>query len=75
MKLRVEQPPCRFVTPFQMPAVCSSIVTRRVIPRDAKRPIGTGQCAQESKFQHLADIAGILIAHLFSLRWMAVFRA
>ena len=61
MKLLVEQPPCRFVTAFQMPTVRSSIVTRRVIPRHAELPIGTGQCAQECQFQHVTDIAGIFV--------------
>ncbi len=43
VKLRIKQSSCRFVAPFQMPSIRSSIVTRRVIPRDAERPIRASQ--------------------------------
>ena len=75
VKLRVKQPPCQFVARFQMPSIRSSNITRRLIPRDAERPIVGSQRGQQSKFQHVADVAGILIEYSFSLPWIAVFQA
>jgi|SRR5271165_7323708 len=72
--LLVNQPPRRLVSPLQMPPIQSSIVTRRVVRCDAERPTGVGQRAQESEFQHSADVARKLIARCFSLLENAVLR-
>jgi len=74
VELRVKKPPRRFVSTFQMPPICPSIVTRRVVPCDAERLTGAGQRAQESEFQHSADVASKLMAHCFSALGNAVFR-
>jgi hypothetical protein len=68
VKLCVELRPRRFVSPFQMRSVRSSIVMPRAILCDAERPIATSKRAQECRFQHVADVAGKLIAPSFSWR-------
>jgi hypothetical protein len=52
-------------------AIGAAIITRRVIPCDAKRSVLARQGAQESKFQNVTDIAGVLIAHTVSKFTMA----
>ena len=60
----IEQPPRWLLDPFEVPSVRASIVSRRVIPGDAKFPVRASEGAQESEFQNVANIAGILVAHV-----------
>jgi hypothetical protein len=63
MKLFIERTPRCFVAPFEMSSVRTSIVARRVIPRDAERPVRADQSAQKCELENITDIAGILVTH------------
>jgi len=56
VELRVKKPPRRFVSPFEMQSVRSSIVTPRAIPFDAERPIATSKRAQDCNFQRVGGV-------------------
>jgi hypothetical protein len=47
-----------------MPSDCAPVVASRIIPNDSERFGRAGQCAQNRRFQNVADILGILIANL-----------
>jgi hypothetical protein len=63
VKLRVELTPSRFVPPFKVSSINTSVVPRCVVPRDPERAIAASKRSQKCKLQNIADVAGILIAH------------
>ena len=68
VELRVEKAPSRVSAPFEMPTIGPPIIVRRVIPCDAERLIVPSQRSEQGKFQHIANVACVLIAHLSALR-------
>ena len=66
MQFGIEPLPCGFIAPFEVSAIGAAIVAGRIIPGDAKRSVLAPESTQESKFQNVTDIPGVLIAHTVS---------